>query len=511
MEMDVASPGADGYEGRLAPHTMSPPPPLILNVDADASTRALTSRILGLAGFQVREAGSGAEALALADEHTDLVILEVRLPDVRGREVCRQLKASPRTRGMLVLQLSAQAMAPGDQALDVRHGADGYLATPVDPEELVAQVQALLRLRRAEREVHTLSMEVARQRQLLDMAMASAADPIALYDATGRLLFANQAALVFAVRGAHDVLAPVLTLEEQEAKDPSLAPYFRLMDAALRTGEVQRGTFTVPTPPGPRHFDFTLSPTTGADGRVAALMATARDVTQARGEEEFREQFIGMLGHDLRNPLNALSMSAQQLRRKGNLDERQTALTERILTSADRMNRMIRQLLDFARARLGGGVPVVPSACDVFDIAHRTVDEMRASHPGRKLVLEVLGQGTGAWDGDRLEQAFSNLLANALKYSPADSPVRMWGEARERDVVLRVHNVGPPIPPEDVPHVFAAWRRGTRAVQHESGAPSGLGLGLYITRQILLAHGGEVSVESSLASGTTFTVRLPRG
>ncbi|MCK8497843.1 sensor histidine kinase [Myxococcus fulvus] len=488
---------------------MSPPSPVILNVNDDVASRYVTSRVLGLAGYQVVEAGSGSEALTLADERTDLVILDVRLPDISGLEVCRRLKSSARTRDALVLHLSAQAVGPGDRAQGLEHGADGYLVAPVDPEELVAQVHALLRLRRAERKVHALSEEVEHQRRLLAMALASAADPMALYDATGRLLFANQAA--YEVRGTASMLSPGVSLEEYGARDASLAPFIRTMQTALATGQVQRGSVTLAALRGPRHYDFTLSPALGADGRVAAVMATARDVTEERSAEEFREQFIGMLGHDLRNPLNALSMSAQQLKRKGNLDERQSALTERILTSAERMDRMIRQLLDFARSRLGGGVPVVASDCDVFDVARRTLEEMRASHPGRLLVLEVVGDGRGSWDLDRLEQAFSNLLANALKYSPGDSPVRMWGEADGQGVVLRVHNGGPPIPPDELPHVFAAWRRGSRAVQHESKAASGLGLGLYITRQILLAHGGEVTVESSSGNGTTFTVRLPRG
>ncbi|MCE9672312.1 ATP-binding protein [Myxococcus stipitatus] len=487
---------------------MSSSSPVILNVNDDVASRYLTSRVLRLAGFHVVEAGSGREALDLADEQTDLVILDVRLPDLSGLEVCRLLKTAPRTRGILVLHLSAQAVGPGDRAMGLEYGADGYLVAPADPEELVAQVHALLRLRRAEREVRTLSQEVERQRRLLELAMSSAEDPIALYDATGRLLFANHAAR--AARGAGRLHEAGMTLAEREALDPALSTYARAVELALGTGQAQRGSVVMPSEQGPRHYDYTLSPALEPDGRVAALMAWSRDVTEERSGEEFREQFIGMLGHDLRNPLNALSMSAQQLKRKGGLDERQTALTSRILTSAERMDRMIRQLLDFARARLGGGVPVVREACDVFDVARRAVEEMRASHPGRVVMVEVLGDGRGAWDMDRLEQVFSNLLVNALKYSPADSAVRLWGEGTEREVVLHIHNAGPPIPAEELPHVFSAWRRGSRAVQTEVGPPSGLGLGLYITRQILLAHGGEVSADSSAKRGTTFTLRLPR-
>jgi len=480
---------------------------VILNVNDDVASRYVTSRVLELAGFRVVEASNGQDTLRLADEATDLVILDVRLPDISGLEVCRRLKVAPRTRGVLVLHLSAQAVGPGDRALGLEHGADGYLVAPVDPEELVAQVHALLRLRKAEREVRVLSQEVEHQRRLLDLAISSAVDPIILYDGTGRTLFANPA--LFAARGSHAVHGPGKPLAQLVREDPALAPYASAVEEALRTGVGQRGSVTLATDRGPRSFEFTISPAQGPDGRVAAVMAFIRDITEQRNAEEFREQFIGMLGHDLRNPLNALSVSAQQLERRGGLDERQAQLTRRILTSTERMDRMIRQLLDFARTRLGGGIPVLRAQGDVFDVVRRTVDELRASHPGRVVTLEVHGDGRGGWDADRLEQAVGNLVANALKYSPADSPVLVSAEGDGAGVVVHVHNQGAPIPPEELPHVFDAWRRGRRS-HPESGSAAGLGLGLHITRQIVRAHGGQVQVSSSAQSGTTFTVRLPR-
>ena len=486
---------------------MTSKPAVILNVNDDVASRYVTSRVLTLAGFHVVEAGSGHEALALTDEHTDLAILDVRLPDISGLEVCRRLKASPRTQNVLVLHLSAQAVGPGDRALGLEHGADGYLVAPVDPEELVAQVHALLRLRKAERKVQALSQEVEQQRRLLELAISSAAEPIILYDGTGRVVYANPA--LYKARGSHAVHGPGKTPQELVAQDPTMEPYTRLLETALRTGQPQRGTIPLATDRGTRYYDFMLSPAVGPDGKVLAVMSSSRDLTEERSAEEFREQFIGMLGHDLRNPLNALSMSAQQLQRRGGLDERQASLTGRILTSADRMDRMIRQLLDFARARLGGGIPVLRAPCDLFDVVRRTVDELRASHPGRLVQLEVLGDGRGDWDADRLEQALGNLLANALKYSPADGQVTVSAEGDAKGAVLRVHNDGAPIPPEELPHVFSAWRRGRKA-RPEGGSAAGLGLGLYITHQIVRGHGGEVEVSSSAPGGTTFTVRLPR-
>jgi len=480
---------------------------LILNVNEDAASRGITSRALRLAGFRVVEAASGNEALALANEETDLVILDVWLPDISGLEVCQRLKAETRTQEVRVLHLSAPSVGPGERARGMVPGADGYLRAPVEPEELVAQVHALLRLRQAEREVRALSREVERQRQLLELSLSWAANPLVLHDGTGRVLLASPS--LSTARGGRGVLAQGKTLDAMLAEAPALLPYIERVRAALRTGEAERGTVTLETNRGPRPFDFVLSPTRGARGEVLAVLSSMRDVTEARGAEEFREQFIGMLGHDLRNPLNALSMSAQQLRRKGGLDERQRMLTERILSSADRMDRMIRQLLDFARSGLGGGIPVVRAPGDVFEVVRRTVDALRATHPGRVVLLEARGDGRGTWDSDRLEQAVGNVVGNALKYSPAESTVWVGAEGSEREVVLRIHNHGTPISAEDLPHVFRAWRRGRRAAG-EASTPSGLGLGLYITRQIVRAHDGDAQVASSATDGTTFLIRLPR-
>lgn len=486
---------------------MSPPSPIILNVNDDLASRYVTTRVLSLAGFQVLEAGTGGETLALADENTDLVILDVRLPDMSGLEVCRRLKSSPRTHNALVLHLSAQAVGAADRAQGLEHGADAYLVAPVDPEELVAQVHALLRLRRAEREVRVLSDQVQRQRRLLDLAMSAAADPISLYDGDGTLIFANQA--VAASRGTHHVHLPGRSMDALCAMDPQLEPYAKALDAARRTGQVQRGRITLSSDRGPRHFEYTMSPATGPTGVVEAVIATGQDITEVRHAEDFREQFLGILGHDLRNPLNALSMSAQQLQRQGELSERQRVFTGRILTSAQRMDRMIRQLLDFARARLGAGLPVVRSGCDLFDVVRGAVEESRASHPHREVLLEVRGDGRGDWDADRLEQVVGNLVSNALKFSPPETPVWVGAEGLEGGAAVWVHNLGAPIAPEQLPHLFTAWRRAGRS-ERERGVSAGLGLGLYITEQLVRAHGGGVQVSSTQERGTTFTVKLPR-
>jgi signal transduction histidine kinase len=136
------------------------------------------------------------------------------------------------------------------------------------------------------------------------------------------------------------------------------------------------------------------------------------------------------------------------------------------------------------------------------------VEELRASHPGQPVLLETQGDGQGAWDADRLEQVVGNLLANALKHGAPGRPVTVRLETTGPEALLCVHNEGPPIPPEELPHIFDAYRRAVRT--RERGADTGLGLGLYITEHIVRAHGGRVEVASSHEAGTSFRVWLPR-
>ncbi len=482
---------------------MSTPSSVILNVNDDAASRYLLSRVLRMAGFTVLEAGTGQEALNQVDASTDLVLLDVHLPDLNGREVCRRIKQAPATRDVLVMHLSAVAVSSAQRVQGLEGGADAYMTAPVGPDELVAQVNALLRLRRAEREVRALSDQVARQRRLLELAVNTTPDPVSLLDGEGRNIFSNTASRE-ALAGR---FTPGMSVRDLAALIPELESYATTVDEARRTGQAQRGEVRLGEGPRARSFEYTVSPASGPGATLEALMVTGHDISARRSAEDFREQFIGMLGHDLRNPLNAISLSAQQLQRRG-LTEAQAALGGRILSSSRRMERMIHQLLDFARARLGGGIPVDRAPGDLFELCRRCVEELRASHPEQSLVLETLGDGQGAWDADRLEQVLGNLVANAFKYGAPGRPVRVRVEATGPEAMLAVHNEGSPIPPEELPHLFDAYRRAVRT--RERGMDAGLGLGLYITWHLVRAHGGGVDVASSAEAGTTFTVRLPR-
>ncbi|MFY0583806.1 ATP-binding protein [Cystobacter fuscus] len=226
----------------------------------------------------------------------------------------------------------------------------------------------------------------------------------------------------------------------------------------------------------------------------------------ARQTALFREQFLGILGHDLRNPLQAITGNAALLLRYGGLSDPQRKAVHRISNSAERMARMIGDLLDFTRTRLGGGYTLQRTEMNVHDVLRQVVEELEVAHPGRKFELNVSGTGWGTWDMGRIAQAASNLVGNAVQYSPEDSVVRVSACDEGPGVRVEVRNGGPPIPAERMPHIFDPFVRGAEV----SRARSGLGLGLYITHEIVKAHGGTLQVRSTEAEGTCFWMNLPR-
>ena len=224
---------------------------------------------------------------------------------------------------------------------------------------------------------------------------------------------------------------------------------------------------------------------------------------QLEGTARFREEFIGVVGHDLRNPLSAIRTGAQLLMQRAALDPRDRAVAERVVGSADRMSRMIDELLDFTRGRIGGGIPLRRTLVDLHVLCKDVVDEAQTAH-GRTVHLQVSGDPRGHWDHDRLAQLASNLVGNALQHSPPGSPVRVTVRDEGAVAVLEVNNGGTPIPHGQLPHIFEPFRRGNTATS------AGLGLGLYIVERIVHAHGGTIAVQSTEREGTTFSVRIPR-
>jgi signal transduction histidine kinase len=246
------------------------------------------------------------------------------------------------------------------------------------------------------------------------------------------------------------------------------------------------------------------------DGGIAVFF---RDVTAEHQAElvrarnsEFEQHLIGIVSHDLRNPLHAVQLGASMLVGRSELNERARRTATRIQGSADRAVRLVNDLLDFTRARLGGGLPISPRSIDVHAVAHAVAAEVEVTYPERKVVFDQAGDGTGTGDPDRLAQAIENLLTNALKYSPPDTPVRLSSRAEAERIVIAIHNQGEPISDEVRANLFEPFKRGV----HLDAASRSIGLGLYIVKQVVDAHGGTIAVSSTELDGTTFEIQLPR-
>lgn len=240
-----------------------------------------------------------------------------------------------------------------------------------------------------------------------------------------------------------------------------------------------------------------------ARARAADERGRARDALEA--SLRFAEQFVGVLGHDLRNPLQSIIAAAALLHARG-AAEPERRMIARIQASAERMTSMVAQLLDLTRLRLGGGIVLDRSLVSLHEIVADVVDELHQVHPSRRIVCALGPEVRGEWDAERLSQVVSNLVGNAIQYGDPAHPIDVTITPHGDEVALAVHSVGPPIPRTLLPAIFEPYRRGER----RSGTSQGLGLGLYIAHQIVLGHGGHLDLDSTEDGHTTFTVVLHR-
>lgn len=242
-------------------------------------------------------------------------------------------------------------------------------------------------------------------------------------------------------------------------------------------------------------------------GRAVRLVGGGVDITERKRLDELREQLFGVVGHDLRAPLHSIGMQADLLARR--LPPEHAVRIGVIRRNADRMDRMIRQLLDFTRVRFAGGIALERERCDLAALCREVLAEHEAVFPQCELHLDVHGPCDGLWDRGRLSQVIANLVGNALRHGDEGRPVDLVVAQHDGDVCLDVHNFGAPIPDDVRARMFEPFCRGRR--QSAPDAALGLGLGLYIAREIVVAHGGTIAVRSGADEGTVFTVRLPRG
>ena len=499
--------------------TPSPAAPRILNVDDNDGARYVKTRVLRQAGFDVIDAVNGREALDKARaEAPELILLDVKLPDINGLEVCRRLKAEPETSTILVLQTSASLIDSVHRVEALEAGADSYLVEPIEPQELVANVKALLRLRRAEqahREVQSaLGESEARFRQL-----AEAIGDVFWIVGTGeaRFLYVSPAYARHWQRDERRLLADAGSWFEAMHADDRARMHerflrlagsdgyeeeYRILDAAGEERWIAERAFPIRDAQG-RHFRFAgISQDVTLRKRAELLLIQA---------DRRKDEFLAMLSHELRNPLAPIKSAVDILSLERADASAGTRAIEIIRRQVDHLARLVDDLLDVARINRGKiSLDIAPVELRaVLTSAIETVRPMLESKrhdtqlalPAEPLYLNG--------DAVRLSQVFGNLLNNAAKFTEPGGRIRIEAERRGGCVDVHVSDNGAGIAPEARTQVFDLFTQADHALDRSQG---GLGIGLSLVKSIVLLHGGEVWAESAgLGAGSRFTVRLPLG
>jgi signal transduction histidine kinase len=289
----------------------------------------------------------------------------------------------------------------------------------------------------------------------------------------------------------------------------------------LATGAPERAEVTIRprtrlvTPDeGPLQFLVAIEPMRDDSGAVAGAICASTNVTELKRMQaalhealRMRDLMMAVLAHDLRNPLSTVRALSSIFARNEALPEKVRQGLGQVESASRRMDELIGTLLDFSAARAGGSIPVVRAPADAHTVALGVVDELRQSMPQRPIAVTAIGDTSAILDAPRIAQVVSNLVGNALAHGSPSRPVDVTIDGSGPDLLVAVRNDGPAIPPALVPVLFEPFRRGEGVASN----PRGLGLGLYISREIVRAHGGTIEVASTGEGGTVFTVRLPRG
>ncbi|HET9158099.1 MAG TPA: ATP-binding protein [Myxococcaceae bacterium] len=469
----------------------------ILVVDDSEAKRYGLTRALKEVGYEISEADNGDDAIAQAKLLPSLILLDVRLPPMGGIEVARRLRTDPLTRAIPIIHVSASMVTEAHRAEGLEAGADAYLVAPVDRRVLVATVGAVLRASRAERALRETS-------ERLSNILESASDAFVALDLEWRVTFANKSLSDRLPPGVSvDRGAPIWSVIPELGEPTPRSSLERTMGEGVR----EPLQLMLPTLGGGW---FELRPFKLPEGLGVAL----EEITERRERQiqerqrlEFAERLVGIISHDIRTPLSAISVSAELLGRGAADPSAARRSVDRIQSSSQRATRLINQMMEWTQASIGGGLPIQRRRVDLEVVLRHTLAEVQAANPTRQFQTALQGETWGEWDADRLNQVFTNLLGNAVQHSPPSSPVVVTSRVAPDTVEISIanENLSGPISPETLESLFEPFRRGPSA----SRASSSIGLGLYIARHLIERHGGAISVDSSPA-GTRFLVRLPR-
>jgi PAS domain S-box-containing protein len=483
----------------------------ILNVDDNDGARYAKTRILQSAGFDVIEASNGTDALDIIKRILPaLVLLDVKLPDINGIEVCRRIKADPATASVLVLQTSAALTGRADKVRGLEGGADNYLAAPIEADELIANVNALLRMRQTQVDLRDSE---ERFRQLTD----NIDDVFWMFSVPGRELVYVSPAYSAVWGGSDESLgqqpggwldavhpddrAQMTARWERLAREPHYDEEFRINAA---DGQV-------------RWVRDRLFPVRDARGEVYRVARVTSDITARKDMEALlraadsnKNQFLATLAHELRNPLSPIRNAAALLGATGaGAVERHAHARDVITRQVDHLAHLVDDLLDVARIS-EGKIVLRNEEVDLKSVIAQAIETAAPLITARSHSLDVQQPDAAIrvlGDPVRLAQSVGNLLHNAAKFTPTGGAIVLSVAAHEGRVRISVRDNGIGVDRDNLPRIFAMF---AQVGAPPDRAPEGLGIGLSLVSHLIELHGGSLSADSpGIGLGSTFTVELP--
>ena len=487
----------------------------VLVVDDNEASLYTLGRTLQQAGFLVWEAATGAEALARAHEGPDVVMLDIKLPDITGLEVCRRLKRDPATAGIPVLQMTATFGSSEVQAAALEGGADAYLTHPIEPIVLIATLRSLLRAREAETRARRLT---AWWQSTFDAIQ----DGVMLLSRSGQVLRCNRAMAEMLGRSPEEIVGDAGLPALAEGAIPSQDwPLARALSERRRVArDVQVGS---------RWFEIVADPVLDESVEVSAVVTTVKDITDRRAAEaqleallaseqrarkeaeqvnRMKDEFLATLSHELRTPLNAI-VGWTHILRTGPWTRSGRSRRSTPSPATRTQTQLIADILDVSRI-IAGKLRLELRPVDLADVVRpRSTPCGRRPRPRGSASTACWIPAAGPLTGDagRLQQVVWNLLSNAIKFTPRGGRVAVRIERVDSSTRLTVEDNGPGVAPEFLPHVFERFRQADSSSTRPHG---GLGLGLAIVRHLVELHGGTVDAANRIdGSGAIFRVTLP--
>ncbi|HWI37608.1 MAG TPA: ATP-binding protein, partial [Burkholderiales bacterium] len=473
----------------------------ILNVDDNGANRYVKSRVLRAAGFEVIEAATGESALSAAtDRQPDLVLLDIRLPDISGIEVCRRLRHNPQTQLIPIVHISATHISAHDEATSLDAGADIYLAEPVAPHELSSAVRTLIRLRATEQ-------GLAATERRLRLATEGAGIITWEIDCSSRAaLWSRQFSEMLGSNGAasfdswlarvhpDDRAALAAAFDAAAGGEPDFTSEHRLL---LPGGEERYiaafgRRYAGEATQAPRLIGVATDITARkrAEAEREVLLARAQQAQRAAEQAaRMKDEFLAMLSHELRTPMSAM-LGWLHLLKVGKLSgDQQAQALDTIERNARIQTQLVNDLLDVSRI-VTGKMELEAEAMPLERALESAIDSARFESQARGIALEPeLGRGEWLVRGNpqRLQQVFSNLLSNALKFSAKGSAIVVRLERAGDQATVSVIDRGEGIAPDVLPHIFERFRQADSSSRRRHG---GLGPGLAFVRSLIELHGG---------------------